>query len=414
MINYDFQLYYLKWMLDNLSHVRKVKLRLKINGTGKKDPVINESLVDANFVRKYLISDVITNLTHFDFYIISTCQLSLNNTQRIINSFKIHPFFIQRQWTNVKCFFDSKMYHHLSSSLINISSFFPNLNNYPDIFNWPDVKYVEVGLQPSLYLFFEQFDKLFPNVSCIKFQMGSYDGRTDQNKKRARLLAHLLSMPLQLNYLRIQQFQWLLHVIAYTSDELLKNALKNVRYAEFCLTSCHFGSNQSIGIGKFLVLVLSNYMPHLQALRLWRPGDFPWTTRVLFTVQKALPILVDGGSIIRIGSASSIKGHPTAGVYSESKAAIRSFAQWWTIDLKEQKIHVNTLSPGSVETAMCRSVAHSEVVKTTFVNNLIATVPMDPIDTPDEIAKAVVFLASEDSSYVTGIELLVDGGRGLT
>ncbi|CAF3951687.1 unnamed protein product [Rotaria sp. Silwood1] len=135
---------------------------------------------------------------------------------------------------------------------------------------------------------------------------------------------------------------------------------------------------------------------------------------VLFTVQKALPILVDGGSIIRIGSASSIKGHPTAGVYSESKAAIRSFAQWWTIDLKEQKIHVNTLSPGSVETAMCRSVAHSEVVKTTFVNNLIATVPMDPIDTPDEIAKAVVFLASEDSSYVTGIELLVDGGRGLT
>ncbi|CAF4822080.1 unnamed protein product [Rotaria sp. Silwood1] len=159
MINYDFQLYYLKWILDNLSHVRKVKLRLKINGTGKKDPVINESLVDANFVR-------------------------------------------------------------------------------------------------------------------------SYDGRTDQNKKRARLLAHLLSMPLQLNYLRIQQFQWLLHVIAYTSDELLKNALKNVRYAEFCLTSCHFGSNQSIGIGKFLVLVLSNYMPHLQALRLWRPGDFPWTTKI--------------------------------------------------------------------------------------------------------------------------------------
>jgi hypothetical protein len=129
MIDYDFQLYYLKWILDNLSHVQKVKLRLKINGTGESDPVINESLVDANFVRKYLISDVITNLTHFDFYIISTCQLSSNNTQRIINSFQIHPFFIQRQWTNVKCFFDSKMYHHLSSSssVINISSFFPNL-----------------------------------------------------------------------------------------------------------------------------------------------------------------------------------------------------------------------------------------------------------------------------------------------
>jgi len=66
MINYDFQLYYLKWILDNLNHVRKVKLRLNINGSGKRDPVINESLVDANFVRKYLISDVITNSTHFD------------------------------------------------------------------------------------------------------------------------------------------------------------------------------------------------------------------------------------------------------------------------------------------------------------------------------------------------------------
>jgi hypothetical protein len=128
MIHYDFQLYDLKWILDNLSHVRKVKLRLNINGNRKRNPVINESLVDANFVRKYLISDVSTNLTHFDFYIISICQLYLsNNTQKIINSFKIDPFFIQRQWTNVKCFFDSKMYHHLSSSVINISPCFPNL-----------------------------------------------------------------------------------------------------------------------------------------------------------------------------------------------------------------------------------------------------------------------------------------------
>lgn len=133
---------------------------------------------------------------------------------------------------------------------------------------------------------------------------------------------------------------------------------------------------------------------------------------ILFTVQKALPILVDGGSIILVGSVSSVKGHPTASIYSASNAAIRSFARCWTVDLKERKIRVNTLSPGSIETTMFRRVADSNVIKPTFVTDLIATVPMDRIGTPDEIAKAAVFLASDDSSYVTGIELFVDGGRG--
>ncbi|CAF4054966.1 unnamed protein product [Rotaria sp. Silwood2] len=133
---------------------------------------------------------------------------------------------------------------------------------------------------------------------------------------------------------------------------------------------------------------------------------------VLFTVQKALPILIDGGSIILIGSVSSIKGHPTASIYSASKAAIRSFVRCWVVDLKERKIRVNTLSPGSTETTMFRDVATSEVTKTTFITDIIATVPMDRIGTPDETAKAAVFLASDDSSYVTGIELFVDGGRG--
>jgi NAD(P)-dependent dehydrogenase (short-subunit alcohol dehydrogenase family) len=133
---------------------------------------------------------------------------------------------------------------------------------------------------------------------------------------------------------------------------------------------------------------------------------------VLFTVQKALPILVDGGSIVPIGSVSSIKGHSTASVYSASKAAIRSFARCWTADLRERKIRVNTLSSGSIETAMFKRVADSGVVKTTFVNDMIASIPMNRIGTPDEVVKTAVFLASDDSSYMTGIELFVDGGRG--
>ena len=132
----------------------------------------------------------------------------------------------------------------------------------------------------------------------------------------------------------------------------------------------------------------------------------------LFTVQKALPILVDGGSIILIGSVSSIKGHPSASIYSASKAALRSFARCWSVDLKERKIRVNTLSPGSIETTMFRRVADSKATKTTFINDLIATVPMNRMGIPDETAKAAVFLASDDSSYITGVELFVDGGRG--
>jgi len=133
---------------------------------------------------------------------------------------------------------------------------------------------------------------------------------------------------------------------------------------------------------------------------------------VLFTVQKALPLLVDGGSIILIGSVSSIKGHPGASVYSASKAAVRSFARCWTADLKQRNIRVNTLSPGSIETNMFKQVANHGMIKPTFISDILATIPMNRFGIPDETAKAAVFLASDDSSYITGIELFVDGGRG--
>jgi NAD(P)-dependent dehydrogenase (short-subunit alcohol dehydrogenase family) len=125
---------------------------------------------------------------------------------------------------------------------------------------------------------------------------------------------------------------------------------------------------------------------------------------VLFTVQKALPLFQDGGSIILIASVAGSKDFGGDSVYSATKAAIRSFARSWTVDLKNRKIRVNAISPGLIETPM--SAELSEQRKTI----LVSAVPMGRMGRPDEIAKAVSFLASDDSSYITGIELFVDGG----
>jgi len=132
---------------------------------------------------------------------------------------------------------------------------------------------------------------------------------------------------------------------------------------------------------------------------------------VLFTIQKALPIFKDGGSIILNASIVSVKGIPAFSVYSATKAAIRSFARTWTVDLKERKIRVNALSPGAIDTPGLRnSLGTNEEESKLFLDTLAASAPMNRIGTPDEIAKAAVFLASDDSSYITGIELFVDGG----
>ena len=128
------------------------------------------------------------------------------------------------------------------------------------------------------------------------------------------------------------------------------------------------------------------------------------------TVQKALPLLVDGGSIILNASIVSIKGMAAFSVYSATKAAVRSFARSWTVDLKQRKIRVNALSPGPIDTPGVRGLAQSEEQLQQIQAGLVASVPMGRMGTPDEIAKAAVFLASDDSSFVTGIELFVDGG----
>jgi len=130
----------------------------------------------------------------------------------------------------------------------------------------------------------------------------------------------------------------------------------------------------------------------------------------LFTVQKALPLLTDGGSIILTASTTSVQGTEAFSVYSASKAAIRSFARCWTLDLKPRKIRVNALSPGATDTPGLHGLAQTEEQAREIKAALISTIPLGRMAAPDEIAKAAVFLASDDSSYVTGIELFVDGG----
>jgi NAD(P)-dependent dehydrogenase (short-subunit alcohol dehydrogenase family) len=131
---------------------------------------------------------------------------------------------------------------------------------------------------------------------------------------------------------------------------------------------------------------------------------------LLFTVQKALPLFQDGGSIILTASIGGSKGYEGSNVYSATKAAIRSFARSWTVDLKHRKIRVNAISPGVIDTPMTSSMVQSEELGEQLKTNLVSAVPMGRMGSPDEIAKAVSFLASDDSSYVTGIELFVDGG----
>jgi NAD(P)-dependent dehydrogenase (short-subunit alcohol dehydrogenase family) len=125
----------------------------------------------------------------------------------------------------------------------------------------------------------------------------------------------------------------------------------------------------------------------------------------LFTVQKALPLLNAGGSIILTGSVASAKGTPAFAVYGASKAAIRNFVRGWTTELSDRRIRANVLSPGPITTSMVDKQRQDAIEK------IASTIPMGRMGEPDEVAKAALFLASDDSSFVTGIELFVDGGR---
>ncbi len=131
---------------------------------------------------------------------------------------------------------------------------------------------------------------------------------------------------------------------------------------------------------------------------------------VLFTVQKALPLIPDGGSIILNASIVSQKGMAAFSVYSATKAAVRSFARTWTSDLKERKIRVNAISPGPIDTPILDGLGDNDEERKGLKAHLTSQVPLGRIGQPDEIGKADVFLSSQDSSFVAGVELFVDGG----
>jgi NAD(P)-dependent dehydrogenase (short-subunit alcohol dehydrogenase family) len=142
----------------------------------------------------------------------------------------------------------------------------------------------------------------------------------------------------------------------------------------------------------------------------WRKTSTKFLVKgVLFTVQKALPIFRDGGSIILNASMGASKGGEQLSLYHATKAAIRSFARSWTLDLRDKKIRVNAVSPGPIDTQFVATVLNEQQSEQ-FLKNVLKSTPMGRMGSPDEVEKAVSFLASDDSSYITGIELFVDGG----
>src|SRR6266853_1301706 len=130
---------------------------------------------------------------------------------------------------------------------------------------------------------------------------------------------------------------------------------------------------------------------------------------LFFSVQKGLALMKDGGSIVLNGSIADVKGFPAMSVYSATKAAVRSFARTWTNDLRSRRIRVNVLSPGHIDTPIMESLQQGEAL-TKMKKEMENNVPLGRLGDPDEIARAVSFLASDEASYVSGTELYVDGG----
>ena len=130
---------------------------------------------------------------------------------------------------------------------------------------------------------------------------------------------------------------------------------------------------------------------------------------LLFTVQKALSIFQDGGSLILMASVGASKGSADLSVYHAAKAAVRSFARSWSLNMNSRNIRVNAISPGPIDTTFVNRVLNDQQTEQ-FIQNVVKSTPLGRMGSPDEVAKAVSFLASDDSSYITGIELFVDGG----
>jgi NAD(P)-dependent dehydrogenase (short-subunit alcohol dehydrogenase family) len=131
---------------------------------------------------------------------------------------------------------------------------------------------------------------------------------------------------------------------------------------------------------------------------------------LFFSVQKALPLFKDGGSIILNSSVSNVMGVPAFTAYAASKAAVRSFARGWTMELKDRKIRVNSMSPGPIETPALEKAGLTAEQAEQAAAQFASQVPLGRRGKPEEIAAVVTFLASDESSFITGVDLAVDGG----
>ncbi len=165
--------------------------------------------------------------------------------------------------------------------------------------------------------------------------------------------------------------------------------------------------------GRIDVLFASAGVGEFKGLEEVTEEHFDWTfnTNVrgnLFTVQKALPLLTDNASVFLNGSIASMKGIPRLGVYAAVKAAVRSFARTWLLEFKDRGIRFNILSPGTIDTPAITALGGDDVdaMKASFSS----AIPRGTMGTPEEIANVALFLASDESSFVNGVELFVDGG----
>ena len=163
-----------------------------------------------------------------------------------------------------------------------------------------------------------------------------------------------------------------------------------------------------------IVLANAGFVEH-QTIDVTTPEHFDKTFNInvrgmFFSVQKALPLMPKGGSIILTASILSVKGLPAHGAYSATKAAVRSYARTWTMELKDRGIRVNTLSPGATDTPIIDGQFTSKEQSDAAKANFAAATPMGRIGRPEELAAAALFLASDESSYITGVDLQVDGG----
>ena len=168
-------------------------------------------------------------------------------------------------------------------------------------------------------------------------------------------------------------------------------------------------------LGKIDVLVVNAGIAKVSPLDQTTESFFDQTSDInfkgaFFTVQKALPYLNDGASIILVSSIVNIKGFPGFSVYSATKAAVRSLARSWATELSPRNIRVNTLSPGPIETPIFDKMGLPQETLDEFAAGMIQQVPLGRFGKPEEMAKAALFLASDDSSYIQGAELSADGG----